>query len=1368
VDSSQPSVNSSPALSEAKRLLLEKRLKRVPGAASPRETQLARRPAGTPALASLGQKRIWLLDDVSGRSPAYNITSSFYVTSLVDPKALEVALNRVVSRHEPLRSRYELAGKEISQISIDELRHELTHEQGDATFAIEAAAGAFGRTPFDIRNGPPLRLGLFSQGDRRHLLILTVHHIVFDNWSLKLFWKEFSAFYAEAVAGISPSLPDIDYSYSDFSYWQRKWLDEGEGDRQLAYWKKQLERPPPPLPFATDHPYPRAIGEAGRLERHQLSARTTGRLRELATAEDASLFMVLLLGFKVLLGKYTNTADLLVSSPVANRRNRETADLIGFFLNTLVIRTDLTGDPTGREALTRIRQASLEALTHQDLPPDAIVEAIKPKRVPGRHPLFQTMFVFQREDEGTPKLSLHGCAVSPTYIETKTSKFDLSLFVAETPDGMETIAEYRTDVFEADTIQGFLRHYTQLMDELSKHPEKRLSELNLLHPDDLYTLLSEVQGERIPIRDTPLLPHRIAAYASTSPGAVALQSDSASITYADLERQATRLARRIVEKCGFSTAPVGIFMERSPDAIVAILAVLKSGAPYLPIDPSYPARRNRMLIEDAQPSCILCARTEAGALRSLTTVDLVFPDETGSEQTPLPRIDAAALAYLISTSGSTGRPKAVMVTHENLRQSTFSRCRYYARPPERLLLLPSLSFDSSVASIFWTLAEGRTLVLPATGEEKDPEAICRLTQSHGITTLLCVPSLYREILAANPAALASLSTVIVAGEACPPSLVDAHYGALPHCALYNEYGPTEATVWCSAALLTPDEAVTIGKAIPNYQVHVLSEEQRLLPVGIPGELYIAGEGVAKGYLRNETLTAERFPLVELPNGRRERMYRTGDRARRLHNGSMVFLGRLDDQVKIRGFRVELGEVETALGALPGVQEAVAQVIETAQGGETAARLVGYLRLSVPSSRDAKQLKQELAGHLPPHALPAQFVFLDSIPRLPNGKVDRRALPEPAPEERDPASLLEPRNATESGLLEIWKDVLGLQTLSVDDNFFDLGGTSILAIRLFSRIKSVFHCSIPVGNLIQYPSIQELATLLGPASKHDSFKYLVQLKQGSQEATQVFMVHSGGLQVLFYRDLARHIDGKFSLYGIQPVGHDGTEDPLDSIEAMSDRYLGEIRRIQPHGPYLLLGHCFGVAVAIEISKRLQDEGEAVPLLIAFDGEAPLPPGYVPPPPPSLWKLEVTPREAYRELRSSLRARLQARKDRLALKSGDSDRVSDVRIRRTGKAVADAFQRYRCAPYRQRILAFHCLDSERYPNHSRKDWMRAAPNMEMIEMNCLHENLLVEPNVQEVARIIERSIASCQKDAPAQAESRPATVAPAAIGEHRSDD
>jgi amino acid adenylation domain-containing protein len=1203
VNPSKPSANPSPALSDAKRQLLEQRLKRVSGAAPLRETELDRKPPGAPALASLGQKRLWLLDDMSGPSPAFNITSSFYISSAVNTSALERALNKVVSRHEPLRSRYVLEGEEIIQVPVEGLFLELTRGQEDGSLSIEMAAQAFGRIPFDIKTGPALRLGLFSQNENRHLLVLSIHDIIFDKWSLKLFWKEFSAFYAEAVAGISPELPPITYQYSDFAYWQRKWLGEGEAERQLAYWKRKLAHPPPPTPFATDHPYPKKISEAGRLERHRLSARTARRLREFANAADASPFMVLLLGFNVLLSKYTNTTDLLVSSPVANRRKRETADLIGFFLNTFVVRADLTGDPTVKEALERIRTASLEALTHQDLPPDAIVDEIKPKRVAGRHPLFQTMFVYQREDEGTPQLALHGCAVSPTYIETKSSKFDLSLFVAEIPDGMETIAEYRTDIFEPSTIQGFLRHYTQLMDELAIDPERRISELNLLHSDDLYALLSEPQGERVPLGETPLLPQRIAAHAVASPRTIALQSDAGSISYAELDRRATRLARKLAEKTGGSAAPVGIFMERSTDAIIAIIAVLKAGAPYLPIDPTYPVKRNAMIIEDAQPSCILCARTDVGKLRALTTVDPVFPDEVGDEKTPLPQLAATDLAYLIYTSGSTGRPKAVIVSHENLRQSTFSRCRYYARPPERMLLLPSLSFDSSVATIFWTLAEGKTLVLLAAGDEKDPEAICRLTEKHRITTLLCVPSLYREVVAANPAALASLSTVIVAGESCSKSLVDAHFAALPHCSLYNEYGPTEATVWCSVALLTPNEPVTIGNAIPNYQLHVLSGEQRLLPIGVPGELYVAGEGVTQGYLRNEALTAERFPTIELPNGQRERMYRTGDRVRRLRNGSLAFLGRMDEQVKIRGFRVELGEVETALRALPGVREAVAHIIETAHGEEITTRLIGYVCLSESGSRDGRQLKQELTEYLPAHSIPSQFVILDSIPRLPNGKVDRKALPEPAPEERDATTLLGPRNATEAALLEIWKDVLGLKTLSIDDNFFDLGGTSLLAIRLFSRIKSVFACSLPVGKLIQHPSIQELATLLGAEPKADSFKYIVPLKQGTDQSTKVFFVHSGGLQVLFYHDLARCIDGKFSLYGIQPVGHDGSEDPLDSIEAMAERYLTEIRRVQPQGPYHLLGHCFGVAVAIEISKRLQVVGEAVPLIISIDGEAP---------------------------------------------------------------------------------------------------------------------------------------------------------------------
>ncbi|HUF09111.1 MAG TPA: amino acid adenylation domain-containing protein [Rhodothermales bacterium] len=1328
---------ASPALSEEKRRLFEQRLQRLGRPAASAPQSIPSRPETARRLASLGQARIWVLDDLNENSPSYNITSSFIVENAVDSAALEFALNQVVARHETLRSCYRLVDGEVEECIHNELALSLDRHSCDSLEHARQSAQAFGRIPFSVQSGPLLRLGLFSASGNCHVLILSIHDIVFDKWSLKLFWSEFSQFYRLAVTGVPATVPELPIAYSDFAHWQREWLKSGEQTRQIAYWKKRLENPPPPISLPTDRPYPSAIADPGSLARSRISDSVSQAVRHFSAENEVSLFTTFLMGFGILLARYSETDDVLISSPVANRRKKETANLIGFFLNTLVARIDLSGNPTVTEALARAKSTVAGALEHQDLPTDAIVDALKPGRVPGRHPLFQTMFVFQREDEGAPKLNLQGCVIRPTFIETKTSKFDLSLFVAESGRGFETVAEFRTDIFREETIRRFLDHFNALMADLAAHPEKRVYELNLLSASELESLLRDFQGEPIAADSLQPLPDQIVAHAHETPHAVAISCGTVSITYQELAARAASLARKLVELPHAPFAPVGIFVERSIEAIIALLAAQLAGSPYLPLDPAYPPKRNLAVFDDARPFAILTTAKEAPELRRLVDIPILSTSESGSPDTPLPTLSLSHLAYLIYTSGSTGKPKGVPITHGNLAHSTRARSLFYGFDPDRFLLLSSLSFDSSVAGIFWSLSSGKTLVVLPAGEERDPFAMRDAVERNQATALLCIPSLYRELIADEPARLSSLRLAIVAGETCPSELVEFHHRSLPNCELYNEYGPTEATVWCAAAKLQPHKPVTIGQAVPGYEAHVLSPAGQLLPVGVRGELFIAGPGVSSGYRNTDPLADERFPLVRLPGRAPVRMYRSGDRVRRLIDGNLEFLGRIDDQVKLSGFRFEPAETETALRSIVGVDDALARLVAD-NASDTPSRLVAYLVATENFDADFPKLKKRLAESLPPHAIPSQFVLLPALPRLPNGKIDVRALPQPASELESEAAFVEPSNPVEVKLVSIWREILQLERVSTRDNFFEIGGTSLQAIRIFSKIRSEYGARISSSRLLQSPTIEDIAKLLDESSSSHSAKCLVPLKT-SGSLVPIFLIHSGGLQVLFYKELAQRLDERIPLFGLQAVGHDGSEAPLTSIQDMATRYIAEIEEVHPHGPYVLLGHCFGVTVALEMAKQLAAKGKETPLLVSIDGEAPLPPGHVIPPfpkPHADKPLPIRlPFRAYRYLRRC------ARKAKILFlyRFGSQEQKEVILLRRTWVAIELAFHNYRSEPYSNPVLAFRCTGSEKYVNHSEHVWKRAAPNMQMHVLDCLHQEILREPTVQKTAAIIHRRLA-----------------------------
>ncbi|HHO68226.1 MAG TPA: amino acid adenylation domain-containing protein, partial [Gammaproteobacteria bacterium] len=911
--------------------------------------------------------------------------------------------------------------------------------------------------PFDLEQAPLLRITTVRLSATRHAVLQTMHHIVYDGWSLAVLFRELKALYESFAEGRDPALPPLDIQYADYALWQREYLETAPLRRQLDYWRETLSGRLPVLELPADHPRPPVQSFNGALHRIQLPAGLTRDVHALARRAECTPFMVLLAAFDVLLHRYTGETDILVGTPIANRNQPQIESLIGFFVNSLVLRTSLDGDPDSLELLRRIRSTTSAAYSHQDLPFERLVDELQPQRDLSHNPLFQVMFALQNTPDVPTRLGDNTLGLEE--VDNGTSLFDITFNLYESRDGIHGYIEYRRDLFEPETVQRLAGHYLTLLEGMVADPRRRISQLTLLTAAERDRILHTWNDTAADYPRHRAIHQLIEAQVQRQPDAHAVCFDGETTSYARLNADANRLAHLLVRRGVRPGDFVGLCMERGVDMLTGILGILKAGGAYLPLDPHYPAERLAFMLKDSAASLLVSrsALTE-GLPGELPATVLLDDDADELANQPDGNPDLAIRpdqpAYAIYTSGSTGTPKGVLVTHANLVHSTCARLIHYPEPVRAYLLLSSFSFDSSVAGIFWTLCQGGMLVLPRQGEEQDILAIADLIRRTAASHVLALPSLYGLLLQLAPAGhLRSLNTVIVAGEACPPPLVRRHHARLPGARLYNEYGPTEATVWCTVCEVPPqddDTPVPIGRPIPNMQAYVLDASGQALPVGIPGELYVGGDGITPGYLNQPRLTADRFvPSPLHADGRR--LYRTGDLARFRADGMLEFLGRVDDQVKIRGFRIELGEIEAALATHPDIQEAVVLAVETEH--QSGLRLAAWYvaREGAPLTPDT--LRAHLQPRLPEYMIPAAFQPLQRIPLMPNGKVDRAALPAPAFQPvTGQGPEIAPRTEAEARLAAIWTEVLGLERVGVEDNFFELGGDSILSIQIIARAR----------------------------------------------------------------------------------------------------------------------------------------------------------------------------------------------------------------------------------------------------------------------------------------------------------------------------
>ncbi|MFD7552241.1 amino acid adenylation domain-containing protein [Streptomyces sp. NPDC059816] len=1158
---------------------------------------------------SFAQRRLWFLYKFEGASATYNMPLVLKLTGKLDIGALEAALNDVIARHEPLRTVFpdidgrphqRVLGPEQARIGVEVA--EIGEEQ------VPERVSRIVRHGFELDREIPVRAGLLVTGPDASVLVVVIHHIAADGWSMGPLTRDLVAAYTARRDGARPEWTPLPLQYADFTLWQHELLgDDSDPDslfvRQAAYWADQLAGLPEQATLPPDRPRPALPSYRGDVTQFRMDAATHAGLRALARAADSTLFMVLQAGLAALLSRLGAGDDVPVGSPIAGRGDENLDDLVGFFVSTLVLRTDTSGDPTFAELLARVRETCLAAYTHQDLPFEYLVEKVNPQRSTAHHPLFQVVLVLQNDDGA--RFDLPGLQVGAEKAGAGSAKFDVFVSVTETfdaagePAGLTGLVEYATDLYDAATIDAFTARWTRLLDSAIGDPRRPVRSLDVLAPHERGTLLEWSGADRADLPPVTL-PELFRAAVERSPGAVATiagrdETSYNELSYAELDRRSNRVAHHLL---GLGVGPgrrVALRMRRGPELVVSILGVVKTGAAYVPVDPDYPAERIAYMLADADPAVVLDDAWTAEVDRE------ALPDTD-----PGVPVDPAHTAYVIYTSGSTGRPKGVEVTHAGFANLARAQLDAFALTPDsRVLQFASPSFDVSVWELVMAFASGAALVA-ASADALAGDALAQTLSGRRVTHVTLPPSVLATLDARGPdVPFPDLGVLLVAGEACSPDLTERW---APGRRMINAYGPTESTV--GAAMSTPltgreSGVVPMGRPLFGLSGYVLDGGLQLVPQGVVGELYVAGAGLARGYLGRPGLTAERFVANPL-GGPGERMYRTGDVVRWNADGQLEYLGRADDQVKIRGFRVEPGEIQAELLRLPGLVQAFVTVH---RHGGTDPRLVAYVVPEDPGGFSAAGVREALRERLPGYMVPSAVTILPELPLSPNGKVDRKALP--APDYGGRAGR-PPRTPREEVLCTLYAEVLGLPGVSVDDGFFDLGGHSLLATELISRIQAVLGVELPLRVLFEAPTVAALAPRLdedadagsgadGGGTAHSSaFEVLLPLRTKGDQAP-LFCLHSGGGMCWNYASLLPHIDADIPLFGLQARGLSEPGNLPGSVEEVADDCIEAMLRVQPQGPYRLMGHSFGGIVAHAVAARLAERGQRVELMVCLDAK-----------------------------------------------------------------------------------------------------------------------------------------------------------------------
>ncbi|MGA5168112.1 MULTISPECIES: amino acid adenylation domain-containing protein [Streptomyces] len=1159
---------------------------------------------------SFAQRRMWFFDQLVPGSAAYNVSEMWHIRGPVDPALLRRALHAVADRHEVLRTTFATRGGDPYQVIAPTA--DIGWETADLTaMGTRAARDEAGRLahaaaarPFDLRTGPLVRAQLFRLGDDHHCFVLHLHHIVVDAWSMEVIWRDLSALYDAYAAGRPDPLRPLAVQYADYAAWQHRLDSGGRTQEQLRFWKELLDGAPDLHGLPTDHPRPRALSGRGHRIDFTVPAGTADALRRIGRTHGATPFMVMLTVFDILLARCTGTADVVTGSPVAGRVRPELEDLVGFFVNTMALRLTWTGDPSFVELLERLRAVVLSAQENQDVPFDRVVEELAPERDVSRTPVFQIVFALSPADEHARPA---GWSVERVSRDLGQTRFDLEMQLQESEEGFTGSVCYSTDLFEPETVRRLTDGFVALCRAVADAPRERVSRLTRsLAPSAAGHAEGPAEG---PVGH-PL--ELFEARAAAEPDAVSLVCGTERLTYGELNARAQRLAG-VLRASGVAPEDVvGACLGRGVDAVVGLLGILKAGAACLPLVPELPADRLAHMVRDAGARVVLTSPAHRAALPADGCPVVEYDPATGpagpldTTQPPTAVLrHERSLMYVIYTSGSTGTPKGIAVdwsTITNVVRFDRYRERVHRVAPRSCAQLASHGFDVWLQEVFVTLLRGDRLVLVDEETRRDAERLLELLAAERVERMYLSPGQLEQLAVSfsERATDLALRHISVGGEPLRLSAeTRAFLSALDGVVLENQYGPSE-THHATSTILTGDPATwpaapTIGRPLPGVHIYLLDTQLNLVPPGVPGELYIAGDHLARGYTGKPALTAERFTAD--PHRPGHRMYRTGDLARWTHEGNLTYLGRTDDQIKIRGFRIEPGEIETALTHHPSVSRAVVVAHEDRPGQR---RLIAYAVPATSDGIDGSALREHTARLLPDYMVPAQCVQIDVVPLNANGKVDVRALPIPRP--AAPGGQ-EPRSVREQLLSELFAEVLGVPEVGIHSSFFDLGGHSLLATRLISRVRNALGVELPVRRLFDSPTVAGLAASLdGPADGPRStsgLETLLPLRTGGTE-DPLFCVHAVAGTSWCYAGLPRLVGEGRPVYGLQDPALLDPASAGEGIEDLAAHYVRRIRALRPHGPYHLLGWSFGGLVAHEMAVRLQELGEEVGLLCVLDG------------------------------------------------------------------------------------------------------------------------------------------------------------------------
>ncbi|MHA7630794.1 non-ribosomal peptide synthetase [Corallococcus sp. M7] len=1166
---------------------------------------------GGPPPLSFAQERLWFLNQFHSDRAAYNMPMALRLDGALDVEALEHALQALVDRHESLRTVFPGEGIPAQRI-LPRMPVSLRRVDASSRDEAEALLREDAETPFDLAEGPLFRALLVREDAEHHVLLLNLHHIVSDGWSMGVLYRELSAEYEARRAGRDSDLTPLPVQYADYAAWQREWLQGDVLQRQLGFWKQQLADAPHVLELPTDHPRPAVQQFAGSTHVFTLPRSVLEALEGLGRQEGATLFMTLMAGFQMLLSRYSGQRDFIVGTPIANRTREEVEGLIGFFVNTLPLRAHLRDDASFRAVVRQVRDQALGAYAHQELPFEKLVEELHVERALSHGPLVQVMFALQNAP-GTPP-QLPGLQVQAMELQTPTSKFDLTLALTETPEGLGGTFEYATSLFEPRTIERMADYFRRLLEGALHQPDAAIHALPWLSDTERQQVLTAWNDTGRPYPNNRSLAQAFEAQVATRPEAIAVRHGSQALTYAELDARANQVAWTLkAQGIGPDAPRVGVCLPRSIELIVALVAVLKAGGAYVPLDPDYPVDRLALMISDAKVHRIITSATSSSRFSS-DSVGCIRIDALEAPAHPGSPYDATRFhplepAYVIYTSGSTGRPKGVCVPHQAVMRLVMDPDYIPFGPDDRVAQAATVSFDASTFEVWGALLNGATLVLFSKEDIIEPATLARGLRDERITALFLTTALFNHVTRTEPTAFNGLSTLLFGGEASDPACVNRlleHGGPRR---LVHVYGPTENTTFSTWHLVTEPVTgtVPIGKPLSNSTAYVLDAHLHPVAPGIVGELFVGGDGLAWGYWERPDLTATAFIPHPFANTPGARLYRTGDLVRQRHDGAFDFVGRRDHQVKVRGFRIEPGEIEAVLRQHPAVREVLVLVREDSPGDK---RLVAYVTFR--DSVTASDLRAHAQGSLPSHMVPSAFVLMDALPLNSNGKVDRRALPRPSDAtETDEAGVL-PRTPLEQQIASIWAEVLGRTVISVTASFFDLGGHSLLAAQLVSKLSEHFPFKVPLQVLFQSPTVAALAQWIqakltpdAPASSQGPTlpEGIVRLQDGRSDLPPLWCMHPVGGTVFCYQDLVRALGPDRTVYGFQAPGVNGECPPLGSIEVLAAHHLGAMLQWQPQGPYYLVGLSMGGTIVYEMAQRMLALGVPPALLVFLDTPGP---------------------------------------------------------------------------------------------------------------------------------------------------------------------